>query len=169
MLEVINGLKELEGYKYTTISGLNEGEKSFLPFLFGGKNVVICNNLVSLEKYKKQLNSLNKKVLTLEEKIPLMFSYAERNLEVFKNYSIVTSLLAKEDYDILLLTPESLFQKLPNKDYILSNTLKIEKNKSYNFSELTERLISMGYIKQDLVNNKGEFAVRGDIIDIFAY
>ena len=34
MKEIINNLQKLKNFKFSTITGLNEGEKYFLPYIF---------------------------------------------------------------------------------------------------------------------------------------
>ncbi len=162
-----NKLKELDSFKYTTISGLNEGEKLFLPSLFVQKSVVIVNDEDALNKYKEQLNALNKNVIYFKSSLPLLISLGEKSNKVFKEYYINLSRLAEDDYDVLLLTPNALFQKLPNKEFIKNNTLNLLVGNNYNFSQLVSKLTSLGYTKQEMIANKGDFSVRGDIVDIF--
>lgn len=162
-----NKLKELDDFQYTTISGLNEGEKLFLPSLFLQKSIVIVNDEDALNKYKEQLTSLNKKVIDFKTSLPLLISLGEKSNKTFKDYYINLSKLAEDDFDVLLLTPSALFQKLPNKEFIKNNTLNLIVGNNYNISELTSKLISLGYSKQEMIANKGDFSVRGDIVDIF--
>jgi len=168
MNNLTNKLSELNDIKFSTISGLNEGEKYFLPSFFAQKVVIIANDEESLSGYMAQLTALNKKAICLNCEIPLIYSLSERQNKVFKNYYITLNKLANNDYDVLLVTPKALIQKLPSIDYIKNNTIKLVKGESYNLIDLSSKLISMGYIKQDNVANKGDFAVRGDILDIFA-
>ena len=46
MKEILSNLKKLEEYQYTTISGLNEGEKYVLPSLLFDKKVGQSLNVV---------------------------------------------------------------------------------------------------------------------------
>ena len=167
MKEIIDNLQKLEDFKFSTISGLNEGEKYFLPYLFNEK-IVVVSSLSSIYAYKEQLESLGKRVIVFEDKLPLLYGFHESKTESFKNYYINVSKLAKGDYDTIILSPESLFQKLPDRDFILNSTLKFEKNKDYFLDEIAKKLLEMGYKKQDLVFTPGDFSVRGDILDIFA-
>lgn len=167
MNNILNRLQDLQSYKYSTISGLNDGEKYFLPSLFAQKTIIIANNIDSLQDYQLQLESLGKKVVCLPEQLPLMISISEKSSKIFKEYFINVSKLAKGDYDVLLVTPFALFQKLPNKEFVLSNQIKIELGKDYLIDDLVNKLLSMGYSRQEMVSNKGDFAVRGDIIDVF--
>ena len=45
--------------------------------------------------------------------------------------------------------------------------IKIEKNKTYNLESLVSSLVEYGYERTSLVTNAGQFALRGDILDIF--
>lgn len=40
--------------------------------------------------------------------------------------------------------------------------------RGYNLAELSERLVSLAYARVDMVTRRGEFAVRGGILDVFA-
>lgn len=168
MEELRKRLKELDNYKYNTISGLNDGEKYFLPSLFNQKILVVCNSLDSLNNYKQQLSSLGKKVLSLEDCLPLVISLNEINSKTYKNYCRVLSCLTTGGWDILLVTPQVLFQTLPQKQFMLNACLNFEKAKSYNQTELVSKLVSLGYSQNEMVTNVGEFSVRGDTIDIFS-
>ena len=96
-----------------------------------------------------------------------MISVGEKSSKTFKDYYINISRLAKGDYDVLLVSPFTLFQKIPNLDYILNNQQIIKTGEDYSIKELSSKLISMGYINQEMVANKGEFAVRGDLLDVY--
>jgi transcription-repair coupling factor (superfamily II helicase) len=62
--------------------------------------------------------------------------------------------------------PEALVAKLPKKErFVTAQLIKGQKAPLENF---IKKLIEMGYSKQSLVANEGEFAVRGDILDVFA-
>ncbi|MCC6270672.1 MAG: transcription-repair coupling factor, partial [Microbacteriaceae bacterium] len=40
--------------------------------------------------------------------------------------------------------------------------------RGYNFAEISERLVALAYTRVDMVTRRGEFAVRGGILDVFA-
>lgn len=48
-----------------------------------------------------------------------------------------------------------------------SNVLKLEKRQTYSLEELSRKLVRMGYEKNFQVDAPGQFAVRGDIVDVF--
>lgn len=169
MQKIKETLCALKNYKYSTISGLNEGEKYVLPyFLEEQKYVIVANNAEQAENYQSVLKSLNKRVLCLTQKLPLAYSMGEKNSKIFKDYISVLGGLCKNNCDVLVLTPSVLFQKLPNSQFFIENSLSLKKGENYNLSLLTQKLTEMGYSRQEVVSSCGEFSVRGDNLDIFA-
>ncbi len=45
----------------------------------------------------------------------------------------------------------------------------MEANKEYPFLQLTQKLVELGFEKKDFVEEYGDFAVRGGILDIFPF
>ncbi|MBQ9709850.1 MAG: DEAD/DEAH box helicase, partial [Clostridia bacterium] len=60
-------------------------------------------------------------------------------------------------------TPEALLQLFPSE--ILS--MELERGREYAVPEITARLSEMAYKRVEKVDGKGQFSVRGDILDIF--
>ncbi|MDI6591929.1 MAG: hypothetical protein QME61_03280, partial [Patescibacteria group bacterium] len=52
-------------------------------------------------------------------------------------------------------------------DFWKNNTLYLEKNQIYNFSQFLRKLDEMGYEKVWEVSEIGEFAQRGGVVDVF--
>ena len=64
---------------------------------------------------------------------------------------------------IVVTTFESLLQLFPKEiPYI-----KIEKGKEYDLEQITKKLIAIGYKRQEFADEKGTFAIREDIFEIF--
>ena len=162
--KVLNGI---ENWDKVTFSGLNEGEKAFLPYFFNDKTIILTSNEEQLLSYQETLTRLGKKVVAISEKLPLLITICEKNSKEFRDYYIALSNLAKNEWDILLLTPSSIFQKVPTKDYVLSHSLSLKVGEDIPFEKLINSLVSMGYKRQDVVLDMGEFSIKGDIVDIF--
>ena len=47
------------------------------------------------------------------------------------------------------------------------NVLSLSKNESIHVDTITKKLVAMGYERNAQIDSPGQFAVRGDIIDIF--
>ena len=70
-------------------------------------------------------------------------------------------------YDVVLTTPDaSLGYTVPPK--ILSNNLlHIEETDTLDIQELSQKLIAAGFVRVDLVDSPGQFALRGGIVDVY--
>ena len=69
---------------------------------------------------------------------------------------------------ILLLTLETLIQRLPPKPFILEQSFSLEVGEALDMEAMRERLSNSGYRLVGQVMAPGEFAVRGGLFDIFA-
>lgn len=52
-------------------------------------------------------------------------------------------------------------------EIIKENILSIDRHKPVDETEITKKLVAMGYIRNYQVEGPGEFSVRGDIVDVF--
>ena len=67
---------------------------------------------------------------------------------------------------IIITTIEALMQKLPAKEVLFKNVLKFKVGDIYNLDELKKKLVELGYTRCDLIEGRGQFSVRGGIVDI---
>ncbi|MCH9622108.1 MAG: Transcription-repair-coupling factor [Chlamydiia bacterium] len=68
----------------------------------------------------------------------------------------------------IIFTPiTSFFQKVLSEKMIAKSKLLFEVGKDFDFDSLAETLESLGMSRVPIVNDKGEFAIRGSIIDLF--
>lgn len=71
------------------------------------------------------------------------------------------------ELDALVVVPKVLLYNWPSKDSILSESIEVKRGREYDLTEIIERLSRFGYVREASVTSRGEFSVRGDIIDIF--
>lgn len=86
---------------------------------------------------------------------------------VGERYQVLKNILHSSEPHIILTGLQACLQRLipPSLFQTLSLTLKI--GKSPPFQHLIEQLIVMGYHRRPIASDKGEFAIRGGMIDIF--
>ena len=68
---------------------------------------------------------------------------------------------------IIILTQRSVMSPVPPKDYLKKHILEIRKGQTVSIEELSNRLSSQGYLRVPRVQVRGEFAVRGEVLDVF--
>ncbi len=151
-------------------------------------NTLACSYLVSGIFLKKQKNILlvassmyNAQILyeqiasLVGEDNCLLFPVDEIYHQT--NYSYSKEMLSQRLYvmdkcldnkkRILITHVEGVTRFLPNPELYKLNTLFLEKNKSYNLNNLVNSLINMGFTRVNKIDQSLQFALRGDILDIF--
>ena len=79
---------------------------------------------------------------------------------------IKNSLLQEEN--ITIVTPiEALVKKTMTKKALLSQILEFKVGQTIQITNLQKDLVNMGYERTSLVENVGQFAIRGGIIDVY--
>lgn len=77
------------------------------------------------------------------------------------------SFLADDKPGIVVTSIAGLEYELSAKELFKSAQLKIEVNEEYDLEDLNQQFVQMGYVKDKLVAKPGDFAIRGDIVDIY--
>ncbi len=167
MDKFLSKIEELESAEKTTVSGLNEGEKVFLPCFLHGKIMIVTQSLQMGERYENALRAFGKRVIFLPKKLPLLVTYNDRTNDDFKRYLSALTLLTKGDFDALVVTSDSLFQRLPKRESLIEKRLLLKKNQVHKLGDLVKKLLEMGYVRRDIIAESGEFAQRADILDVF--
>lgn len=65
--------------------------------------------------------------------------------------------------------PEALAERVPSPRQVGEHTLHIESGKNYKQTEILKWLRSNGFTQEDYVFEPGHFAVRGSILDVYAF
>lgn len=86
---------------------------------------------------------------------------------VGERYQVLKKLLESSEPHIILTSLQACLQKLITPSVFQNLSLSLKAGQSPSFEHLIQQLISMGYQRRPVASDKGEFAVRGGIIDIF--
>ena len=131
-----------------------------------GKSIYICPDIEKARHMKDQLDSINQENVLIDDfSRPFTlskFQSLENKIDLLKT---LNKLCFNEP--VVISTPNILFSFLPNLESFKENVLSINLNEEYSIDEIEQKLVSIGYTKVDSVTSCGEFAKRGDILDIF--
>ncbi len=70
---------------------------------------------------------------------------------------------------VLVTYPEALVEKVVNPKALSKDTIAIKVGENIQVATLLERLVSLGFRKEDFAYEPGQFAVRGGILDIYSF
>lgn len=142
-----------------SVFGLNKGEKIALledsAFLF-----YVTENLDGVEELRDLFSSLGRSPEVLCDYLsPLSspFESFQRILEILRQ-------IKSGKVDTLILTPNMLMSRFPS--YNIEDIV-VNKGDELDVTKFVSRLVTLGYKRVELVAEKGEFSVRGDVVDIY--
>lgn len=90
------------------------------------------------------------------------YDYSNRTLRM----QAITAMISKEPA-IILSSRQAIFRKMLKPDLFEEQIISIDLNSEIDQEKLISKLIKLGYQRRNIIQAKGEFAIRGDIIDIF--
>lgn len=85
---------------------------------------------------------------------------------VFERLKVIKNII-EDKKQIIITTMQALMDKLIPISFIKENLVKININDEFKINEVVKKLTNMNYVRREMVENKGEFSIRGEIIDIF--
>lgn len=90
--------------------------------------------------------------------------------EVLNRLSALQTGGAATEAPLYIVTfPAALSERVAPHQNMVERTVNITKDGSYDLTELTKRLLEIGFTRKDYVYEPGEFAVRGSILDVYSY
>lgn len=143
-----------------SLGGFFVGEKVLYSAVFD-QLVYLCADFVVASKLKKGLTDCGKKVVIV--------SCGRENQDEFdKNLSAYAEALSSfvcKKIDCLIFLPSSLTTKFDLR--FLSTGIVLNKGQEIEIDILAKKLVELGYEKTDYVSVSGQFAIRGDVFDVF--
>ncbi|MBQ3502635.1 MAG: hypothetical protein IJA72_03120, partial [Clostridia bacterium] len=150
------------------ITGTKIGEQAYLISYLSSPVFFIVGDGETAFKAEQQLLALNKKVAIIDNiDNPYMISKYQSQDNYIKLLNTLY-LMANEVLDVVILTPQAINLKLGSLDKFKSNIIELATDKNINLDKFIQNLIACGYTKVDTVQQIGEFAIRGEVVDIFA-
>ncbi len=139
------------------------------------KNILlICNSTEIAHKWYGYFQSINNnKVLYYPPNENLPYEERSKSTEVeYSQLNIISQLINKEantnnSQKIIITTERALQPHLLNRQYFEKCNLNLKKGNILEISDLVSKLITLGYTKEEITTNEGQWSRRGDIIDIY--
>lgn len=125
------------------------------------KTVCLCGDFVTASKLKKGLSDFGKKaqIVSCGREIE-----DESDVNLFAFSTAICEFLSKK-VDVLIFLPSSLSTKFDLN--FLKQKFSICVDQEIPIEQLSEKLTQFGYERVEYVSTAGQFAVRGDVVDVF--
>lgn len=134
---------------------------------FGKKPIcLISYNEIQAKKLYEDIRYFTENVVLFPKKEIVTYDYVAESKELpYQRIESLNQIHTKKNL-IVVTTIEALMQRLPSKELLYQNELNFEMGKSYSLEELKKKLVTLGYVRCDLIEGRGQFSIRGGIVDI---
>lgn len=157
----------------TNIYGLSGSQKTFLwaQAIEGLEEatIVLVHNREEADRWERDLAFLapHRVVRRFPQVDHVQFSTAARSLENQAEQMSALADLIWGHPSVVIAAAEEAAQYIADPEQLKACVLHINLGEEFKRDSLLEELVSNGYERVDQVEQRGHFAVRGDIIDIF--
>ncbi len=166
--EVINHIKEVQSPislsglsdmgKVQTIAGLNTGLE---------KNIcVITYNQIQAKRLLKDMAYFTQKAAIFPKKELVTYDYIAESKDLPYERIEVLNNIRSNKVKVVILTIEALMQDMVSKDVLYRNSIKVKVGDTLSIDYLKQKLVDLGYERKDLIDGRGQFSIRGGIVDI---
>ncbi len=154
------------------IHGLNEAQKSHITYgIQDAINKQIClityNEIEGRQLFKDLEFYLGDRVLYFPVRDVVFYNIEAVAEEEINQRIRALERLSQGGSYVVVVSVEALLLKLPLPSLFQKNKLVFKLGESLQLNSLMEKLLLLGYQRAERVEQRGEFSIRGGIIDIF--
>ena len=168
-------IKNINGEKQNklSITGLTDSSKAWMVYAItqntNKNSIIVCNNMFQVNKFIQDLKfySNDTEIVYLPARSIQYYDIEAESKDIANQrmYAIERILSGKKN--IVVTTIDALLVKMfPNTRY-KGEEFSVKVGDSIQINTLVEKLAKFGFERTENVEGKGQFAVRGGIIDVF--
>ncbi len=164
--------KKIELYSANTISGLSSTSKAFLIWYLAKKTkrpiLFVTSNISRAIDYQNKISIVEdefSKFFEPQETSPYQLVFS--NSQIYKNQLENLNKFKSGESKFLIINAQSMLQLYNDSKFFEENSLQFVKKGEFDFDTLLSKLVLMGYKRESMVSDVGEFSLRGDILDIY--
>ena len=141
-----------------TLTAINEYSKKPIA--------IITYNEIQAKEIINNMQMFTDKVIIFTKKDIVTYDYIAESKDIpYSRIETINRLKAKKN-NILVTTIEAVMQNLPAKETLYKNILKFKIGDICNLEDIKKALVNLGYLRCDLIEGRGQFSIRGGILDI---
>ena len=152
----ISGLTDVSMSAY--ISGINEYSKRPIT--------IITYNEIQAQKIINDLKYFTDKVYSFPKKEIITYDYVAESKDLpYQRIETLNKIYENKNV-IVVATIEAAMQEIVSKKSLYKDVIKFNVGERYDLEELKQKLVNLGFVRYDLIDGRGQFSIRGGIIDI---
>ncbi len=164
------GAKRLTDEKLSAVSVLRvcEGAKVHIISQIPTKKLVVCSDSLGAKSLFRKLKGWGIKVDYLPYRDDVLIARKSFSSQNVRERTCTLSDMACGDFDVVVTSADSLLQLFPKKELVKEFSVTVAKEDLISPQALADKLALAGYKRQTMIADAGDFAVRGDIVDVYS-
>lgn len=127
---------------------------------------IITYNEMQARKIIENLKYFTDKITYIPKKEIVTYDYVAESKDLPYERIEALNQVQEMKTGIVVTTIEAVAQKMISKKSLYKNVLKFKIGEEHKLEEVKQKLIDLGYVRYDLIDGRGQFSVRGGIVDI---
>ncbi len=171
-LKIINEINNNTSFANISVAGLDLVAKAYS--IYGiTKNtnkscLVVCNSVTQANKLIEDLKFFSDvDIIYFPAKAIQYYELEAESKEIENQRVYALSKIKENKLSIIVTTVDALIVNMPKTNVEKTTKLNLIKNMNIKLDEVIKKLIEFGYERSDVVEGKGQFALRGGILDIY--
>lgn len=134
---------------------------------FGKQPICILTyNEIQAKKLYEDIKYFTDKVVLFSKKEIVTYDYIAESKDLpYQRIEALNEIISKKNL-IIVTTIEAAMQKLPCKENLYKNELKFKIGETHSLENIKKKLVNLGYSRCELIEGRGQFSIRGGILDI---
>ena len=127
---------------------------------------IITYNEIQAKRIKEDLEYFTDKITLFPKKEIVTYDYIAESKDLpYERIESLNQIISKKNI-VVVTTIEAVMQKLPEKSVLYKNSIDFKIGDTKNLEEIKQKLVELGYVRYELIDGRGQFSIRGGILDI---
>ncbi len=168
---IINKIKKDSNFNLS-LNGVTDSMKAYIIDSIArntSKNsAIVCSNGMQATKLMQDLKFFtDQEIIFFPAKKMEYYDVTAESKEIENNRAYAINKILSGEKNILITTIDALQTKMISKDSYSDKEVVIKINSKIDTKNFLNEIVDLGYERSEIVEGKGQFSIRGGIIDIF--
>lgn len=152
------------------LTGLTDVAKTYFSYgtseLLNKPIWLITYNEIQAKKLLKDMQYFTDKVVFIPKREIVAYDFVAESKDLPYERIEAFNKIYNQEVSLVITTIETMLQPMVSKTILYQNKIDFKEGKTYHLENLKQQLIDLGYQRTELIEGRGQFSIRGGILDI---
>ncbi len=178
IVKVVPNVKKYNDYLFDVnkgktpimLSGLTDSAKVHMAYatkFYTDKPIcIITYNEMQARKIRKDFKFFDDHIRSFPKRDIISFDYIAESKDILQERISNLNDIVAGKAPIIITTIEAVMQKMITKNSLYKNLITLKNGDEIELENIKNTLVALGYERYDILEGKGQFSIRGGIIDV---